>query len=240
MRDVPVAIGVDTDYPFRDTVTLVVTPERPVRAPLLLRVPGWTDGASVRVGAGAAEPLAAGTLHRLEREWNGPTTIALRFPMKPRVTRRCNDAVAVERGPLVYSLQIGEAWTRVNADKPHRELPHADFEVRPTTPWNYGLVVDEARPEASLSFEERPVGERPFSPEGAAVVARARGRLIPTWKIARGWAAEISPADVAWADPGRAITDQPVEPITLIPYGCTNIRITEFPQVRDTVQAADA
>jgi hypothetical protein len=36
------------------------------------------------------------------------------------------------------------------------------------------------------------------------------------------------------------ITDQPVEPITLIPYGCTNIRITEFPQVRDVGQAADA
>jgi len=27
--------------------------------------------------------------------------------------------------------------------------------------------------------------------------------------------------------------DQPVETITLIPYGCTNIRITEFPKVRE-------
>jgi hypothetical protein len=240
MRDVPVAVEVETDYPFRDTVTLVVTPDRPVRGPLLLRVPGWTDGASVRVGAGAAEPMAAGTLHRLERDWSGPTTIALRFPMTPLVTRRYNEAVAVERGPLVYSLQIGEAWTRVNTEKPHRELPHADFEVRPTTPWNYGLVVDEAQPGSSLSFEERPVGDRPFSPEGAGIVARARGRLLPAWKIVRGWAAEISPADAAWADPGRAVTDQPVEPITLIPYGCTNIRITEFPHVRDPGGTAGA
>jgi hypothetical protein len=240
LRDVPVAIDVDTDYPFRDTVKLTVTPAGPVRAPLLLRVPAWTDQATVRVGTGAAEPLAAGTLHRLERDWHGPTEVVLRFPTKPAVTRRYNDAVAVERGPLVYSLQIGEAWTRVNVDKPHRELPHGDFEVRPTTPWNYGLVVDEARPEAALAFEERPVGERPFSPEGAGVVARARGRLLPNWKIVRGWAAEVSPADSAWADPGRVITDQPVDPITLIPYGCTNIRITEFPQVRDVGQAADA
>ena len=28
------------------------------------------------------------------------------------------------------------------------------------------------------------------------------------------------------------MTDQPVEEITLIPYGCINIRITEFPRVR--------
>jgi hypothetical protein len=153
--------------------------------------------------------------------------------MAPRVLRRYNEAVAVERGPLVYSLRIGETWTRVNPDKPHRELPHGDFEVRPATPWNYGLVVDERRPEATLSFEERPVGERPFSPEGAGVVATARGRQIPRWKIVRGWAGEVSPADAAWADPRRAVTDQPVEQITLIPYGCTNIRITEFPQVPD-------
>jgi hypothetical protein len=233
LHDVPVTIEVKTDYPFRDTVTLHIAPARAVRAPLLLRVPGWAQGATLRVGTGAAEAMTAGALHRLERDWNGPATIEIRFPMAPRVTRRYNEAVAVERGPLVYSLQIGETWTRVNADKPHRELPHGDFEVRPATPWNYGLVVDERRPEATLSFEERPVGERPFSPEGAGVVATARGRQIPKWKIVRGWAGEISPADAAWADPRRAVTDQPVEQITLIPYGCTNIRITEFPQVPD-------
>ena len=177
--------------------------------------------------------MEPGSLHRLEREWSGTVRLALRFPMRGLVSTRYNEAVAVERGPLVYALKIGEEWTRVNADKPHRELPHGDFEVRPTTPWNYGLIVDEQRPEASVRFEERPVGERPFSPEGAGVVATARGRQIPNWKLVRGWAGELSPADVAWADPGRRVSDQPIEDVTLIPYGCTNIRITEFPRVRE-------
>jgi hypothetical protein len=232
LGDVPVTVSVDTDYPFRDRVTVVVTPARPARFPLQLRVPAWAEGATVRVGAGTEQPMTPSNFHRLEREWAGPTELTIRFPMRAQITTRYNEAIAVERGPLVYALKIGEEWTRVNADKPHRELPHGDFEVRPTTPWNYGLLVDPQRPEESVRFEERAVGERPFSPEGAGVVATARGRQIPSWKLVRDWAGEISPADVAWSDPGRAVTDQPVEDVTLIPYGCTNIRITEFPRVR--------
>jgi hypothetical protein len=64
------------------------------------------------------------------------------------------------------------------------------------------------------------------------VVATAAARKIPSWKLVRGWAGEISPADQAWADPSRSITDEPLEAVTLIPYGCTNIRITEFPRVK--------
>jgi hypothetical protein len=175
--------------------------------------------------------MTAGTLHRIDREWTSAIELTLRFPMGATITTRYNQGIAVERGPLVYALKIGEEWSRVNADKPHRELPHADFEVRPTTPWNYGLVVDEQRPSASVTFAERPIGARPFSPDDAGVVATARARRIPEWKLVRGWAGELSPADVEWSDRSKPISDQPVEKVTLIPYGCTNIRITEFPKI---------
>jgi len=234
VRGTEVTIVVSTDYPFRDRIKVVVTPERATKFPLLLRIPAWADGANVRIGTAAEVPMKPGSLHRIESVWPAaPTEIDLHFPMRPTVSVRYNDAIAIERGPLVYSLQIGEEWTRVNLDKPHRELPHGDFEVRPTTPWNYGLVSDDQHPENGLVFEERPVGERPFSPDGAGVVARARGRRIPSWKIVRGWAGELAAADSGTADPGKPISDQPIEPVTLIPYGCTNIRITEFPRVRD-------
>ncbi len=232
LGDVAVSVQVDTDYPFRDTVTVTVTPSAPARFPLLLRVPAWADRATLRIGSEGEQPMTSGTLHRVEREWTKATQLTLRFPMPARVTRRYNEAVAVERGPLVYALKIGEQWTRVNADKPHRELPHGDFEVRPTTPWNYGLIVDEERPDASLSFEEHPIGARPFSPDGAGITATARARRIASWKLVQGWAGELSPADVAWSDRGKPISDQPVETITLVPYGCTNIRITEFPKIQ--------
>jgi hypothetical protein len=229
----PVEVRVETDYPFRETVEVVVRPERSASFPLLLRVPEWAEGATVAIAGAAPQPARPGTLHRVAREWSGETRLRLRLPMKAAITTRYNEAVAVERGPLVYSLRIGEEWTRVNVDKPHREPPHGDFEVRPTTPWNYGLVLDAKRPEGGIAFEERPVGERPFSPEGTGVVARARGRKIAAWKLQNGWAGEVSRADAEWARPHAAESVGPLEAVELLPYGCTNIRITEFPRLED-------
>jgi uncharacterized protein len=222
-RGVPVRVVLDTDYPFRETLKLIVTADKPVRFPLLLRVPAWAEGATMSVGDGSERRLKPGSFHKLAREWKGAVQVNLRFPMRVKTSRRYHDAVAVERGPLVYSLKLGEAWSRVNADKPHREPPHADYEVRPTTPWNYGLLLDEENPQASVTFQEQPVGERPFSPEGAGVIAKARGRRLPGWKQAHGWAAEVPP--------GPQGSREPLEELTLIPYGCSNIRVTEFPRL---------
>lgn len=226
----PVKIAVDTDYPFREDITITCAVDRPTSFPLDIRIPAWAHGATVRVGNGPTRSTTPGTFHRIVRQWNGDTTVTVRLPMQPRVTTRYNGALAVERGPLVYALRIGETWTRVNADKPHRELPHGDFEVRPSTPWNYALLVDPARPNESLRFTEQPVGARPFSPEGAGMVATVRARPLPHWKIENGWAAEIAPTDVAWATPPSTPSMQGTEEVQLIPYGCTNIRITEFPR----------
>ncbi len=223
VRAVPVQVRLDTDYPFRETLRFTVAVEGRARFPLRLRVPAWASGATLRVAGGRLQGVKPGTFHRLERTWSGTTELELHLPMPGKVTRRYNQALAVERGPLVFALNPRETWTRVNADQPHREPPHADFEVRPASPWNYGLLVDEAQPGRSLRFEERPVGERPFSPEGAGVVAHVRGRRLPGWKLEHGWAAEVSPQPES--------SREPLEDLVLIPYGCAKLRVTEFPRL---------
>ena len=221
---VPVRVAMETDYPFRETLTLTVTAERPVRFPLLLRVPAWAEGAVVRLAGGPEQSLKPGTFHRIEQQWNGATEVALRFPMRRRSRGATTKRLPSSAAPWSIRSNLARRGPRVNAGKPHRELPHGDFEVRPSTPWNYGLLVDEANPEASITFEQRPVGEKPFSPDGAGMVAKAKGRRLPQWKLEHGWAGE-TPA-------GPQISQEPVEELALIPYGCTNIRLTEFPRVQ--------
>jgi hypothetical protein len=216
-KGVPATVELDTGYPFRETLSIKVTAEGPVTFPLLLRIPGWAKGAELKGLDGRPEP---GTFLRLEREWRGRTEFELHLPMAVATSRRYNNAIAVERGPLVYSLRIGEEWKRANADKPHRDPPHADWEVRPTTAWDYALSIDEGRPERSVSFQEHTLGERPFSPDGAPVSATVKGRKI-NWGLQHGWAGETPISPVR--------SEEQEEDVTLIPYGCTNLRVTEFP-----------
>jgi len=224
MRGIPIRAALQTDYPFRDTLRFTIATERPVEFPLLLRIPGWAAGATVCVGGGEAMPAECGAFHRIEQEWQGTTVVDLTLPMKPAVWRGYHDAVAIERGPLVYALKIGEEWRHIHEDQPYRELPHADWEVYPTTLWNYALDVDEETLDRDVTFHEAPVGEFPFSPEGAPIAASVNGRRVPEWQMVNGSACDAPQSPVT--------SNEPLQELTLIPYGCTNLRVTEFPKLQ--------
>ncbi len=223
IKGVPVTVEVVTDYPFREEIQFKVTVAEPLVFPLHLRIPAWAEAASFRIGETPQVNPDAGTFYVLEREWIGTTEVELFLPMQPRASRRYNNALTLERGPLVYALKIGEEWKRVNQDEPQRELPHADWEVYPTTPWNYALDLNEADL-GELKFEEIPVGDVPFSSEGAPVFVRVKGIRIEDWKLENGSAGELPQSPVS-------ITGEPHE-LILIPYGCTNLRIAEFPTIK--------
>ncbi len=138
---------------------------------------------------------------------------------RSRAEKRYNSAVAIWRGPLVFSLSIAEDWKKIAGEE-----PHADWEVFPKTPWNYGLALDETRLSKSVAVETRAVAGNPFNPSEAPVLLHVKGRRIPQWDLEKNAAAAPPPSPVS--------SSEPLETLTLIPYGAAKLRITEFPVLK--------
>ena len=207
----------ETEYPFKGLVRLTVNPATPQKFPLQLRIPGWAAGTEITVNGQRMINPQPGSFARIERAWRSGDRVELNFPMQPRTTFWQGSSVAVERGPLVFSLPIGEAWVKLR----DRGMT-ADWQVYPTTRWNYALSVADEKSVQDIAVTEKPVGKVPFSARDAAVSLQVKGRILPTW---------IAEEGVASAPPeSPVVSDEPEETLTLIPYAAAKLRITAFPR----------
>lgn len=231
--DQEVSIREETAYPFEDKIRFHISTENPVDFSLQLRIPAWCKEPAISVNGQEVALHKEEGMAFLSRTWQEGDLVELHLPMQVTLERWVENSVSVERGPLVYALKIREEWTAVdNNDK------YGNFsEVRPLDPWNIGLleavVLD---PETGFEFVSqtresnntvRTGNNYPWTLENAPVALRTKGRIIPDWKFHREMAGPL-PHSL----PLKHLQGDPPREITLIPYGCTTLRITEFPVVR--------
>jgi hypothetical protein len=234
-----VRITEETRYPFEDTIQFRVQADKPVRFPLYLRLPAWCQAPAVSVNGKSAK-LSPGTgkFARLEREWKTGDRVILRLPMQVsvRTWTRNHNSVSVDYGPLTFSLKIGERYDRIdstrsaigdsNWQKGADPSKWPAYEIHPTTPWNYGLLLKAKSPSTSFQVQHRkwPADDFPFTQEGAPIVLKAKARRIPEWTLDRyGLCAVLQDSPVR--------SDEPVETVSLIPMGAARLRISAFPVI---------
>jgi DUF1680 family protein len=217
VRGTPVSLVEETQYPFRGTIRITITPDAAVNFPLELRIPAWAQGATIQVNGEARSQSSPGTFAHLERKWAQGDHVEIMFPMQPRTSRWFHDSVVFERGPLVFSYGIGESWVKLR----DRGMT-ADWQVFPTTQWNYGIGADVDAPAKSVAVSESEVGASVFSAKHAPVRLSVKARKLPDWR------AEDGAANPLPQSPTK--TDQPEETITLLPYAAAKLRVTAFPK----------
>ena len=119
-------------------------------------------------------------------------------------------------------MAIEENWIQINKDVKGHEFPHCDYEVFPASPWNFGFLLEESNFKDSITFEEKQLTAMPFLPENAPVCAYVKGKKV-NWGSIDG---------VPHIKPYMSYVDDKIYELKLIPYGCTNIRMTEMPLVK--------
>lgn len=223
---VPVTINEETLYPFGNIVAMTISLKQATIFPIELRIPGWCDEATISLNGAKSQTEKGGRIVRIERKWKNGDQLTIDFPMQVFTSNWGRNSRAVERGPLVYALKVGEKWVK-GTEKEEGEY----YEIFPTTPWNYGIEMSVLNNPVQNSkvIEKKVQGNFYWNIANAPIEIQVPAREIPGWKTVNGVAYQpVSERN----DYYKGEVSDKQETITLIPYGCTKLRIVAFPVVK--------
>lgn len=208
-----------TNYPFDDEINFTYKNSGPdISFPFHVRIPGWCKDASISVNGKIVETAKGGQVIRLYRKWSNHDQIKLILPMEVTLGKFNENSVAVQRGPLVYALKIDEQWEKIKNNDAYGDY----YEVHPKSPWNYGLL---GKGKQNFTFIKNQMSDTPWNIDHAPVEIHAMAVQLPDWKIYNG-----NSGPLPYSPQPMPANQKPIS-VTLIPYGCTTLRISEFPEV---------
>ncbi|MDF1825622.1 MAG: glycoside hydrolase family 127 protein [Verrucomicrobiales bacterium] len=221
-EEVELSIRAETGYPFKEEVKLTIDLSKPAVFPLHLRIPEWCEDATVVINDEIAIEPERGKMAVIKRRWEKGDTVQVRLPMQIRSERGHENSVSILRGPLVFALKMDEKW----------EKKDGYFEVRSDSPWNFSLFDRDLesgrkvmRKKFKLVQKEGPLPSNPWNTKNAPVQLEAYGVRNPLWGTYHDEAGPLPWSPAAFPKGGQP------EAITLLPYGCTTLRISAFPTV---------
>jgi len=209
-----ITCALDTEYPFRNTLKYTVTVSAPTEFTLSVRIPGFIN--SARVDSKEAVP---GEFAEVRRVWEGTQTIEVELSSDITFCERPNDMYVLRRGALIYSVKIEEEWKKIEYESGGvvRKYPYCDYEILPKSKWNYAFAEND------FDIHEN-VFDSPFSTETPPI-------SIDAAMVEINWKEDTEYPNVCTAVPADRTPIGEKVKVKLIPYGCSNLRMTEMPKL---------
>lgn len=212
----------ETDYPFDESILLtfdeIANEANALACSLFLRIPAWAESFELLLNGERLECVQTDGFLEIARVFHKGDTVRLRLPMPLRFQPEASGGATLHHGPLLLALPIS-AQRRVVRGKP----PFADIELFPRAVWRFALVESELE---RAQVRVRPPGEYPFGEESPPLLVSLRMAPVPRWPLERHSAGPVPPPFAAAKDT--------LEQQTLIPYGCTLLRVAQFPLAHTT------
>ncbi len=204
-------VELTTNYPFENVLTYTVLPGK--KFELAVRIPGFAENLTVNGVAAVKDDYLVFPI-----EENKKYIFRIAFDAVPQMTERPHGLKTVQCGSLVFSLPIAFEKKMYEYEKNgvERKYPYCDYEYIGVSEWRYGFS------DTVLERKTHPISDHPFSSQSPAVTVKARVKRI-RWEFEDGF------DTVAAKVPADRHPCGEEETVSLYPYGCAKLRVTELP-----------